>query len=361
MKAAVCEGPRKISIKDVRIPMPGPGEALIKVEASSICGSDVRAYLGMHPDVVYPVILGHEFSGQVAALGEGVEDFQIGDSVIVEPLFPCRECPVCMAGDYNLCDDLVMAGFQVPGSFAEYAMARTAMLYPKDESLSFDEAALVEPLAVAFHAVKRAGVSIGDTVVVMGVGGVGLLTVQVARKAGAKVIATDVSSDKLHLAANLGADYVANAHTVNLQELLMAVTGERGADVVIECAGTQETLARTVELVRRGGTIVMVGWTGNELDQLPLTKVTMSEINLLGSAIYCRDFPGAIELAVSKEVDLNSMISHEFELSELGDALEELSREGHEVIKAMVRTVEEETEDEEDMEAEDIDDEDYEI
>ena len=342
MKVAVCEGVRRITVKDARMPGPGAGEVLVRVKSSGICGPDVRAYLGMHPEVVYPVTLGHEFSGELAALGDGVEGFEIGDGVIVEPLFPCGECADCLAGDYNLCSDLAMIGYQAPGSFAEYVIARAAFLYHKDESLSFDEAALVEPLAVAVHAVRRAGIGIGDLVVVLGADGIGLLVMQVAKKAGATVIVTDRVSDKLHLAADIGADYVVNTDSSDIYELLMAITRDRGADIIMECAGTTQTLIQTVDLVRRGGTIVMVGWTGNELDQISLTEIAMGEINLLGSTLYCRDFPTAVELAVSRDVNLSSMISHEFSLSEVGEALEELVGDQHEIIKGIVRISEQE-------------------
>lgn len=337
MKAAVCEGVCKITVKDARMPAAGAGEVLIRVKSSGICGSDVRAYLGVHPEVVYPITLGHEFSGEIAALGEGVEDFKIGDGVIVEPLFPCGECADCLVGNYNLCDELVMIGYQIPGSFAEYTLARAALLHPKDESLSFQEAALIEPLAVAVHAIKRGKVGIGDVVAVLGAGSVGLMVMQVARKAGAKVLITDKSSDKLHLAADMGADYVLNADSVDLYDLVMAMTKDRGADVVLECAGTSQALNQTVDLVRKGGTIVMVGWTGNEMDPMPLTEITMGEVNLLGSAMYCHDFPTAIELAISQEVNLNAMISHTFELSQVGEALETLSQDQHDIVKGIVK------------------------
>lgn len=337
MKAAVCESSRNITIKEVRMPQPGPDEALIRVRASGICGSDIRAYMGMHPAVVYPVTLGHEFAGEIAALGENVEGFEIEDDVIVEPLFPCGECAMCLAGDYNLCEDLVMTGYQMPGSFAEYTLAKAEFLYHKDESLSFNEAALIEPLAVALHAVKRAGIGIGDMVVIQGAGGIGLLTMQVAKKAGAMVIVTDISTDKLHLAADLGADYVVNVAMSDLHELLMAITKDRGADIVIECAGNSETLAETVGLVRKGGTIVLVGWTGNKLDQISLTEITMGEINLLGSSTYCRNFPVAIELALSRDINLGGIVSHEYRLSGLEAALKELSSGQHEVIKGIVQ------------------------
>lgn len=342
MRVVICEEPRKIIIRDVKVPVLDRGEVLIDVKAAGICNPDVKAYMGTHPEVVYPIILGHEFSGEVAALGEGVDNFNVGDGVIVEPLFNCGQCPACLAGDYNLCNELVMTGYQAHGAFAEYAVAKASLLHLKDESLSFEEATLIEPLAIAVHAVERAGINVGDTVAVLGSGTIGLFVMQVAKKAGAKVIATDVSSEKLHLAASLGADYVVNADTSDLRELLMAVTRDRGADIVIECAGEPRAMAQTVELVRGGGTIVMVGWTGNESDQIRLTRITTNEISLLGSAIYCRNFPTAIELAVSGDVNLNSIISHKFEFSQVGEALEELSRDQHEIVKAIVKAAESE-------------------
>lgn len=337
MRAAVCTEPGKIVLKDISIPTPGPGEALIRVMASGISDTDVRTYMGKNPGVSYPVIPGHEFSGEIAELGRDVDNFEIGDEVIVEPLFPCGECPACLAGCYNLCDSLLMTGCQVNGSFAEYAVARAAFLYPKDEPLSYAESALVEPLAVAIHSIKRAGVGIGDTAVILGAGPIGLLTIQVAIKAGARVIVTDISDDKLHLSASLGAHYVLNSDTSSLRELVMAATKNRGADFVIECMGTPESLAQTAGLVRKGGTIVAVGWTGNEIDQMPMTRIATNEINLLGSVNYCRDFPVAIELAISGEVNLNSIISHEFELSEVDVVLGMLSGERHEIIKGIIR------------------------
>jgi L-iditol 2-dehydrogenase len=341
MRAAVCEGSRKISIIDVNLPVLNSDEALIKVKAAGISGQDVKAYQGTHPAVIYPIILGNEFSGEVVALGEDVEEVNIGDGAIVEPLFNCGKCPACLAGDYNLCSELVMIGYQTHGSFAEYTIAKASMLHLKDELLSFEEAALIGPLAVAVHAVKRAGISVGDTVAILGSGAIGLFTLQVARKAGAKVIVTDVIDEKLHLAASLGADYVLNANTSDPRELMMAITQDRGADIVMECAGTPQTIAQTVTLVRKGGTIVMIGWTGNESDQMSLTRITTGEINLLGSATYCRDFPTAIELAVSGDVNFSSIISHEFELSQVGVALEELSEDQSEIIKAIVSFPEE--------------------
>jgi len=336
MKAAVCDAPGRIIMRDLAIPRPGPGEVLVEVVSSGICGDDLRAYWGKYPGVNYPIILGHEFAGVVADLGKGVENFQIEDEVICEPMFPCGECNACLQGEYNLCSSLLVAGYQVPGSFAEYAVIKSAMLYNKDESLSFVEAALVEPLAVAINGVKLSGAKIGDIAVVLGSGSIGLLTLQVAQKSGAKVIVSDISDEKLHIAANLGADYTVNPESNDSLDLVMAFTGNRGADIIFECAGNQKTISQSFELVRKGGTIVLIGWTGNEVDEIPLTKVTHNQIKLIGSTAYCRDFPTAIDLILSRKVNVSSMISHEFRLSQLSEAFEEMSQNRNDIIKGIV-------------------------
>lgn len=336
MRAAVCVKPGMIVTRNMDIPRTGPGEMLIEVASSGICGCDVRAYLGKHPNINYPIVLGHEFAGTVAAMGKGVEEFEIGDGVICEPMFPCGECYACLSGDYNQCNALMMSGYQVSGSFAEYALVKASMAYPKDESVSFMEAAMTEPLAVAIHAVRRAGIMIGDTVAVLGLGAIGLLALQVVKKAGARVVGTDISSEKLHLAANLGIDYAISPKSSDPKELIMALTKDKGADVVLECAGKPETIAQSVELARKGGTIVLLGWTGNDLDGISLTKVTMNEIKILGSINYCRDFPIAIEMLNSGEIDVRSIVTHEFNLSQLGMAFEEMSKDENDIIKAMV-------------------------
>ncbi|MBD3182207.1 alcohol dehydrogenase catalytic domain-containing protein [Candidatus Poribacteria bacterium] len=346
MRAAICEGPQKVLVKDIRTPNPSPGDVLIKVWVAGVCGSDVRVYMGKHPEVVYPIILGHEFSGEIAALGEGVDNFNIGDEVIVDPTMPCGECYACYSGNYNLCSESVSIGYQLPGAFAEYTTANANMVHLKDEDLTLEEAALINPLAVAIHAVKRAGISIGEMVVILGAGTVGLLTMQVAKQSGAKVISTDVSTDKLHLAAALGADYVINSEGSDPGDLVMELTKDQGVDAVIECAGTLQTELQMVDLVKPGGKIVMVGWTGNKLDQISLTKITLNEINLLGSANHCNEFSTAVKLATSGLINLNSLISHEFDISETAEALEEMSRNQHEMIKPIISFLPEEDEDE---------------
>jgi len=334
MKAAVCEEPRKITIKDIQEPRPGEGELLIKVKSVGISVLDVLAYMGLHPDITYPMILGHEFSGEVAAIGKNVDDLSEGDEVIVEPLIPCEECHFCVSGRYNMCKNLIMLGYNAQGAFAEYVVAKASMVYGKDDSLSYGEAVLIEPLSRAIHAIKQAGVSIGDTVVIIGAGSTGLLTLQIAKRSGAVVIITDTLTERLHFAADLDADYA--LPTDDAKELVMALTKGIGARFVIECTGKPQNLEKSTDLVSKGETIIMMEPIGNKLVQLPLTKIVTDEIKLLGSMTYCRDFPIAIELADSRAVNLNSIISHEFELSNIGDAFEKLSEDQEDITKAVI-------------------------
>jgi 2-desacetyl-2-hydroxyethyl bacteriochlorophyllide A dehydrogenase len=339
MKAAVCEEPRKIIIKDVQEPRPGEGEVLIKVKSAGISASDVLAYMGLHPDVNYPVILGHELSGEIVAVGREVNDLSEGDEVIVEPLMPCEECQSCISGKYNLCKDMMMLGYNVQGAYAEYVVAKASMVFSKYDSLSYSEAILVEPLARAIHAVKQAGISIGDNVVIIGATSTGLLTLQIAKRAGAVVVITDTVAERLHFAADLDADYA--LPTDDAKELVMALTKDIGARFVIECTGKPQNLEKSTDLVSKGGTIVMMELIGNRLVQLPLTKIVTDEIKLLGSMTYCRDFPIAIDLADSRAVNLKSIISHEYELSNINEAFENLSEDNDDMIKAVINFPEE--------------------
>lgn len=335
MKAVLCEKPFSVSIKDIEVPKPKEGQVLIKVKLVGISNSDVKAYMGLFPGINYPIILGHELVGEISALGKNVNNLKIGDEVIVEPLFPCGRCYPCIDGKYNLCINSRMLGVNTQGAFAEYIVAESSKVYIKDEFLSYEQALLIENLAVAIHAVKRSGISIGDTIVIMGADAIGLLTLQVAKRSGASVLITDSDPEKLHLAADFDADYVISPETGNIQELVMAMTKNKGADVVIDCSVTPQTIKQTPSLVRKGGKITMLGWTGNETDPIDLTKIAMNEINLMGCTNYCGEFQIAIDLMNSNLFNLSSIISHRYEFYQIPKVLEKLSQD-NEITKAIV-------------------------
>ncbi|MBD3174474.1 MAG: alcohol dehydrogenase catalytic domain-containing protein [Armatimonadia bacterium] len=321
MQAIVCDRPGTLSIQEVAKPEPGPGMALIRVVATGVCGSDVRGYLGTHPDIVdYPVILGHEFAGVVDAVGDGVSHVAPGDRVAVEPLFVCGVCRACREGTYHLCARLELNGHQHPGSFAEWTVAPARFCYPVPGAMDFEIAALAEPAAVAVHAANRARPKLGDRAVVLGMGPIGLLCLQALRLSGCRVMGVDVVPAKLELAREMGAELAVDASATDAIEAVTDWTDGVGADVVLESAGVRETLAETVFMVRKGGTVVLLGFTGEDTDPICLTRLMIKEANFLGSVIYSqRDVPDAIELLASGDLVGRPLITDRCDLAGLVD------------------------------------------
>ena len=322
MKAALCTKPGKIEVTDADMPEPKEGEVLVKVKATGLCGSDVDGYLGRHPMIGYPIIMGHEFAGVIAAMGKGVTSVREGDAIVGEPFFTCKKCQACLEGKYNLCKNLLITGHQVPGSLAQYVLAEALFVHSKPENVSFDEGAIAEPLSGSLHAVKRAGVGIGDFTVIIGCGTIGSFSLQHAKNAGAEVLIADTQDFKLDVARELGADYVLNATREDLKAKVDELTDGVGADKVIEAVGLPETLAATTTLVRRGGTIMLIGWTGNKTDPFDLTSLTLDELTVMGTLGFCWDFPTALGLVRRGKVRLDAIISHKYPLEKTQEAIE---------------------------------------
>jgi L-iditol 2-dehydrogenase len=321
MKAAVCTALETIVIREVPIPQPGPGEVLVEVKATGLCGSDVDGYTGHHPMITWPIILGHECSGVVAELGPGVEDWRVGDAVAVEPFFTCKTCPACLQGKYNLCVDLKITGHQVPGSLAEYVIAEACFLHRKPDNVSFAEAAIAEPASGSLHAVERCNIRLGDFVVIIGCGTIGSLAMQHALNKGAEVLVSEPAEFKLAVARELGVHHALNPAQEDLKEHVMALTSGIGADCVIEAVGKPETLASTVGLVKRGGTIMLIGWSGNETDPFDLTTLTLDELTVLGTLGFCWDFPVALKLMSQGKVQVAPIITHRLPLERVEEGI----------------------------------------
>jgi len=322
MKAAVCTEPKKIEMQELDVPEPGPGEILLQVKATGLCGSDVDGYLNKHPMIGYPIILGHECAGTVAALGAGVQSVAEGDEVIIEPFFICGTCKDCREGRYSFCQDLKIIGHQIPGSLAEYMVAQAMFAHPKPANLSFEEAAIAEPVTGALHAVKRCGVGIGDFVAIIGCGTIGVMAMQHSLNAGAVVAVSDLSPHKLKVAGELGAHYPVKADDEDLHARVMQLTGGRGADVVIEAVGEPETLAATVPLVRKGGTVMLIGWSGNETDPFDMTNVTLRELTVMGTMGFCWDHATSIGLLARGAVKVAPILSHRYPLEKVEEAIQ---------------------------------------
>jgi L-iditol 2-dehydrogenase len=338
MYAVVCERPMAMALREVPTPKPKGKEALVEIKAVGVCRSDVSGYQGKHPLVTYPNILGHECSGVVVELGPDVRGFGVGDEVAVETFFElCGHCSGCRRGQYNTCKSPKIIGHNVPGAFAKYMLANSDFLYPKPPNVGFEEAALVEPLSVAVHAVKRCGISCGESVAILGAGAIGLLTLQVARLSGATVHVVDVVERKLALAQALGADQVFDASARDPRAEMMATTGGDGYDYVIEAVGSPRTLRETTDLARAGGTIMCIGFSGRDTDEICLSKITLQEMRMLGILGFCRDYPTSLQLLSKGMVDVRPLMTQRFPLQEVEKAIQLMLERPAEVSRAIIK------------------------
>jgi threonine dehydrogenase-like Zn-dependent dehydrogenase len=320
MKAAFMEGPERFVIRDVPDPVPSKGEVVIKVHACAVCGSDLTVYKMGIPDR----ILGHEFAGIIAETGPGIQNWKPGNRVAVEPLLICGECHWCRTGRYNLCEGLQYTGLATDGGFAEYVSVPSYQLRALPDNVPFEHGAVIEPLAVAFRGVRRAGIEPGDTVAVFGCGAVGLFSILWAKahEAGT-IIAADIAPERLKAAQRL-TDFTFNPSECDSADEILRNTGGLGADVVLECSGNSHAQTSAVDSVRKGGTIMLLG-IGYEPVPLPLMQVTMREIDIRGSLGYLSlrdtgEFNRSLTAVSSGGIDLSKIPFGTYSLNETGKA-----------------------------------------
>jgi L-iditol 2-dehydrogenase len=313
MKALLLTRYMQLEMAELPETKPEAGEVLIRVAACGICGSDVHGYDGSSGRRVPPIVMGHEAAGTVAALGDGVTDFAAGDRVTFDSTVYCGTCAPCRRGEINLCDNRQVLGvscaeYRRAGAFAEYVAVPSRIVYRLPDGLSFAEAAMLEAAAVAVHAVSLAQSFPESTALVVGVGMIGLLAAQALRAAGcSRVFVADVDSSRLKLAQDLGATAVLSAET-DIAKQVLQLTGGAGTDVVVEAVGRTETVTASVESVRRGGTVVLVGNISREVS-IPLQKVVTRQIRLQGSCASAGEYPRAMELLASGAIQVQPLIT----------------------------------------------------
>jgi L-iditol 2-dehydrogenase len=318
-RAAVLHEPRKVRLEDAPVPRPGEREVLVEVRSVGVCGSDVHYYEeGRIGDFVVraPLVLGHEASGVVVARGPGVQRLQPGTLVAVEPGVPCRACPQCRAGRYNLCPDVrFLATPPVDGAFTRYLAVPEDFCYPVPESLSADAAALIEPLSVGVWACRRAAVGLGDRVLVTGAGPIGLLCALTARATGAEPAICDINPDRLARARSLGLPV-----TIDLRESKLSELGPY--DAFIECSGATGVAGAGLAALRPAGHAVLVGMSASDELTLPLSLLQTRELVITGSFRYANTYPAAIALAASGAVPLDDLVDAVFPLDRAEEALQ---------------------------------------
>ena len=313
MKALLLSEYKKLEIVDVPVPSPGRGELLVRVAACGICGSDVHGYDGSSGRRIPPIVMGHEAAGIVERAGEGVEPFKPGDRVTFDSTIYCGECAYCRRGEVNLCDRREVLGvscgdYRRAGAFAEFVVVPCRIAYHLPENLSFPEAALLEAVSVALHAVSLVEIKRGCTALVVGAGTIGLLIQQALKAAGcARVLVTDVDARRLTLSESLGASSTLLSGA-NLQAEVLRLTDGTGVDVAIEAVGNTAAVQAAIGSVRKGGDVVLVGNISPEV-VIPLQKVVSRQITLHGSCASAGEYPRAIELMSSGQIRVKPLIS----------------------------------------------------
>ena len=322
-------------LKEREVPSrPGPDDVLIDVKAVGICGSDIHAYRGTQPFQSYPRILGHELSGLVSA---GTGDLEEGQPVTMEPLLRCGECYPCRIGRYNCCSNLKVIGVHADGGMCERIWVPRDLVHPLPPTISLDEGAMVEPLAIACQAVGRSGLSQGETALIIGAGPIGLLSLQVAKARGATAYVTEVDPARLELATRTGADATINPGEEDVASRLDELTVGEGPNVVIEAVGGEKTIRQALELVSAAGRVVLVGLFGGKMDFEPIGMVR-KELDLLGSRNSSGKFPEALSLIEEGRVDLSELVTHRFPLEMAPEVFQDIDRGSIKPVKILLVT-----------------------
>ena len=332
MKAAVLHGKGDLRIQTLNIPEARDNEVLIRVKATSMCGTDVHFYKD-ELETKTPKVLGHDFFGIVAKVGSDVKGFDEGDRVISEIIRYCGKCHHCSKGYHHLCVDAKYIGFEVDGSFAEYIAAPASNVFKIPDNVSFDEAAMTEPLALALHVMDFIQPKARETIAIFGQGPVGLVQTQVAKLSGMIVIAIETQPIRLKLSEELGADHTINSTQTDARKAVLGITRELGVDCSVEAAGLQETIDQAFEVTRSGGKLVLVG-AGRNLHGPPLrhSEVTIWAPSNGGVGKY----PVALQLVSEGRVNLRKLVTHRIPLHLLPGMMESVSANRLEAIKIIV-------------------------
>jgi L-iditol 2-dehydrogenase len=333
MRAAVFLGPREMELRDVPRPVAGPGEVLLKVAACAVCGTDLRIYTGGKTrGVVPPRVLGHEIAATVVDVGPGAEqhtDVKVGDRVATPPGIPCLACRFCNSGHENLCKRRVALGYRFDGGFAEYMLVpavgvERGLLFRIPDRLSDVEAALAEPLACVVNGQRKNGIALGDTVLVVGAGPIGLMHVQLARAQGAKVLVSEPSANRRALAGELGASRTVDPTSEDLPAVVNAETNGDGADVTVAAIGVAGLTNTLLNVTRPGGRVnLFAGYSGAGETTLEANLIHYGELVVTGTNACTReDFRIALDLLASGQFKAGPLVSHRFPLEQIEAAFE---------------------------------------
>lgn len=347
MRAAVTRDWNEIHIEDVPVPALEQGEVLVRVGACGICGTDLKivagVYKGSWPPSL-PFIQGHEWAGTVAALGEGVTGLLVGDRVAAENHKGCGTCANCRRGRYNLCEvarskgkAYKLYGHSAQGAFAEYAARPAGLLHKLPDAVSFEEGTIVNQGALGLHAIRRCRIEPGDTVAVIGPGLVGLITVQLAKAVGATRVIVAGRGPRLDLACELGADEVVDISRTDTVQGIRALTEGRGADCAFECAGAPEAVIASINSVKRGGRVALVGLTGNKEVSFNTDRIALDEVDVFGVRSSPNAYPELINLIAAGKVNVRKLVSRVYPLEQIDNAFEAFRKREGGAIRMVIK------------------------
>lgn len=314
MQALVLTDKKQFELQSLPTPTPGPDEVLIAVRACGICGSDVHGMDGSTGRRRPPIVMGHEAAGVIAGLGANVTGWRTGDRVTFDSTISCGHCPHCRRGEVNLCDHRRVLGvsceeYRQAGAFADYVVVPARILYRLPDALSFEEAALIEPFTIAFHAVRRHPVRLNDSALIIGCGMIGLALLQTTRLAGfGRIVAVDTAADRLRQAKELGADDIVNSAEGDALATLLRLTEGRGFDHVFEAVGIAPTVDLAVRAARKGGAVTLVGNVTPSVP-MPLQLVVTRELSLAGSCASAGEYPACLDLMARGALSAKPLLS----------------------------------------------------
>jgi L-iditol 2-dehydrogenase len=338
VKALVYEGAWQMPLRQVETPqIQSPDDVVIAVKAVGVCGSDVHGFRGTTGRRKPPIIMGHEFSGTVTAIGSNVSDKQVGDRVVVNPILACGKCDNCLAGLPNICFNRSGLGVNLNGAYADAVRVQQKMVYTLPKDVTWEQGTLVEPLAVAMHAVNLTPFRLLDTVVVIGAGTIGLLTLAAAKLRGAgELIITDVSPHRLEVARRLGADYTVNVAEQDPVAVVQERTRGLGAAAVIEAVGITATVKQSLVLVRNGGHVTWIGNSDPEV-QINMQQIVTREITVAGAYGFNQEFGQSIEMIRSHKIDPMLLVERRAALEQGTQIIDELAKGKLDLVKVILK------------------------
>lgn len=341
MLQQVMTSPGVIEFNEVDIPSIKDDDVLIKIMKIGVCGSDIHVFHGEHPFTSYPVTQGHEVSGEISAVGKNVTQFRIGQKVTIQPQIVCGKCYPCTHGKYNLCEELRVMGFQATGVASHYFAVDSAKVTPLPDDMSFDEGAMIEPLAVAVHAIRQAGDINGLKVAILGAGPIGNLVAQAAKALGAaSVMITDVSDYRLDIASKCGIDYCINTKNENFGDAMLKFFGPDKADIIYDCAGNNITMGQAIKYARKGSVIMLVAVFAG-MATIDLAVVNDHELDLKSTMMYRNeDYLDAISIVNEKKIFLSPLISKHFSFKNYLDAYHYIDSNRETTMKVLINVQE---------------------